>query len=41
MTHPMFPQFSDDNQLRTTEVETAGMPTNVLASFTTPVGGEA
>ena len=41
MTHPMFPQFSDDNQLRTTEVETAGMPTNVLASFTTPVGGES
>lgn len=41
MTHPMLPEFSGDNQLRTTEVETAGMPTNVLGSFTTPVGGES
>jgi len=40
MTHPKLPQFTGDNQLRTTVVEAAGMPANVLASFTTPTGGQ-
>lgn len=40
MTHPKLPQFAGADELRTTAVQTAGMPTNVLASFTTPVGGQ-
>ncbi len=43
MTHAAFPEFSiaGGTALLSTEIETAPMPTNVVASFTTPVGGES
>lgn len=40
MTNPAFPEFGGDTPFRTTLIETAGMPTNKIAEFTTPVGGE-
>ena len=42
MTHPAFPEFSIEGgtALLSTNIEVAAMPTNVIASFTTPVGGE-
>lgn len=41
MTNPAFPQFSGDTPFRTTLIETAGMPTNVVATFTTVNTGDA
>lgn len=41
MTNPAFPQFGGTTPFRTTVVETAGMPTNVVATFTTVNSGEA
>lgn len=43
MTHAAFPDFSiaGGTALLSTEIETAPMPTNVVASFTTTVSGEA
>lgn len=40
MTNPAFPQFGGATPFRTTVVETAGMPTNVVATFTTVNSGE-
>lgn len=42
MTHPAFPLFSvaDGTALLSTEIEVAPMPTNVIASFNTPVGDQ-
>ncbi len=41
MANPAFPKFSGDTPFRTTLIEAAAMPTNVIAEFTTPVGGES
>ncbi|MCH5221486.1 MAG: hypothetical protein J1F05_04045 [Muribaculaceae bacterium] len=43
LTHSAYPQFSaaGGGALKTTELEVAAMPQNVIASFTTPVGGES
>ncbi|MDE6078831.1 MAG: hypothetical protein K2G35_02065 [Duncaniella sp.] len=41
MSHPLFPDFAGENILKTTQVETAGMPTHVFATFTTAEEGEA
>lgn len=35
MTNPAFPQFADENALKTTDVEVVGAPTNIVATFTT------
>lgn len=40
MTHPKFPGFSGNSAYRTTPIQTAPMPTNVIASFTTTENGE-
>lgn len=42
MTHPAFPAFdiAAGTALKTTELEVASMPNNVIAEFVTPVGGE-
>lgn len=40
MTNGAYPDLTGDNALTTTYILAAGMPTHVLASFTTPVGGE-
>ena len=40
MTNAAYPDLTGDNALTTTYILAAGMPTHVLASFTTPVGGE-
>ena len=40
MTNGAYPDLAGDNALTTTYILAAGMPTHVLASFTTPVGGE-
>lgn len=40
MTHPRFPDFTGDNAYTTTVIETAGKPDHLLATFTTPVGGQ-
>lgn len=39
MTNPSFPEFTGDNVFKTTEVEVAEAPTNVVASFTTVADG--
>lgn len=41
MTNGAYPDLTGDNALTTTYILAAGMPTHVLASFTTPVGGES
>ncbi len=40
MTNAAFPDMSGENALKTTPVLAAGMPTNLLATFVTPVGGQ-
>lgn len=40
MTHEAFPDLSGENALKTTPVLAAGMPTRLLATFTTPIGGQ-
>ncbi|MGN0186750.1 MAG: hypothetical protein ACI392_03285 [Paludibacteraceae bacterium] len=40
MSHPSFPDFADDDVLKTTPILAAGMPTNVLATFKTTTDGE-
>lgn len=40
MTNPAFPQFAGDNIYRTTEVEVVGIPTTIVATFTTTEDGE-
>lgn len=35
MTNTEYPAFADDNALKTTQIEVAGMPTNEIASFVT------
>ncbi len=40
MTNPAYPQFTGENALCTTVMEAAAMPTNLIASFTTPTGGQ-
>lgn len=40
MSNPAFPEFTGANVLRTTVMEAAAMPTNLIASFTTPTGGQ-
>lgn len=40
MTNPTFPGFSGDNVLKTSVVEAADMPTNMIANFTTTEGGQ-
>ena len=40
MTNDAYPDFKDNNALKTSYILAAGMPTNLLATFTTPVGGE-
>lgn len=41
MTNSSFPQFNEaDNSLKTNVMEAAGFPTNCIAEFTTPVGGQ-
>lgn len=40
MTNPAFPDFKGDNALRTTVIEAADMPTNMIANFTTTNAGE-
>ena len=40
MTNPAFPDFKGNDALRTTVIEAAAMPTNLIASFTTPTGGQ-
>ena len=35
MTNASFPAFTGENVLKTTTIETAGMPTNLIAEFTT------
>lgn len=40
MTNAAYPDMTGDNALRTGLIEAAGMPTVLLASFVTPVGGE-
>lgn len=40
MTNPAFPRFTGDNVLKTTAIEAAGMPTNVIATFSTTTDGE-
>lgn len=41
MSHPAFPLFSGDDAFKTTVIEAAGMPTNVIARFTTVNEGES
>ena len=41
MSNPAFPQFGGSTPFRTTVVETAGMPTNIVATFTTVNSGDA
>lgn len=40
MTNPAFPEFAGNKALRTTVMEAAAMPTNLIASFETPTGGQ-
>ncbi len=40
MTHPKLPGFSGTAVYRTTSIQTAPMPTNVIASFTTTVNNQ-
>lgn len=40
ISHPAFPAFRGANVLKTTAINSAGMPTNCLATFVTPIGGE-
>lgn len=40
MTHPALPQFAGENAFRTTLMKADEKPTNLVASFTTPVGGQ-
>jgi hypothetical protein len=41
MSNPKYPAFSGDNALRTSVIETADMPTHVIAEFETAEDGEA
>lgn len=41
MTNAAFPGFASDKVFRTTAIEAAGMPTNVVATFTTINDGDA
>lgn len=41
MSHEAYPDLNGENALKTTLIQAAGMPTNLLATFTTPVGGQA
>lgn len=40
MTHAAFPQFAGEKVFKTTLIEVAGMPTNVIATFTTKNNGD-
>ena len=40
ISHEAFPQFAGDNVLRTTNVEPSLIPTNLVAKFVTPTGGQ-
>ncbi len=40
MTNPAFPDFKDNNVFKTTLIQPAGMPTNVIAQFTTTKDNE-
>lgn len=40
MQNNLYPQFSEENVLRTTNVIATGMPQHCIASFTTPVGDQ-
>lgn len=40
MTHPALPQFAGEKAFRTTLMMADEKPTNLVASFTTPVGGQ-
>ena len=40
MTHPALPQFAGEKAFRTTLMKADEKPTNLVASFTTPVGGQ-
>lgn len=40
MTNPAFPAFTGENVYKTTLIEAAGMPTNMIASFTTTKNNE-
>lgn len=40
MSHPLFPDFTGANILRTTNVQTAEMPSHVFTTFTTAEDGE-
>lgn len=41
MTNGAYPDMSGENALKTSYILSAGMPENLLASFTTPVDGES
>ena len=41
MTNAAFPDFTGDKVYRTTEILSAGMPTNEIASFVTANNGDA
>ncbi len=41
MTNAAFPAFTGDKVFKTTSIEAAGMPTNVIATFTTVNDGDA
>jgi hypothetical protein len=41
MTNPKYPAFTGDNALRTSVIETAAMPTHVIAEFETAENGSA
>ena len=40
MTHAAFPQFAGEKVFKTTLIEVAGMPTNLIATFTTKNNGD-